>query len=724
MGVILGTAAYMAPEQAKGKLLDRRADIWAFGCVLFEMLTGRMAFAREDITETLAAVMRDEPDWNALPGDAPPSIIRLLRRCLTKDVKERLSDIGVARLEIRDATDRSHPDRQPQPSRARTGIRGAWWLAPAALLVGAMATAVVAWMVRPAPRALPALSLTLDWPDDLIWAGPSGPGVALSPGGTQIAYLAAKLGEAPRLFVQALNDDQRHEVPGSDRAYSAFFSPDGTQIGFISNGKLWRATIAGGTPFEIGSIDQGDRGVAWSADGYIYSGGGNGLSRIAETGGIRESLTSVDRGAGEVAHRFPAIMPGGRGILFTIFKGGLDDARLAVLDLTTRKWRVVMDRTGHSAQYTSTGHLVYLRTGVLMAIPFDVSRLDVTGPPVPVLNGVLFNNGGAAHFSVANTGTLVYVPDPGVRVPTDVAWVDRAGRTTPVEIPRDPYRTLALSPDGTRVALERHETSARSTVVVWDFGRRALTPITRDAGLSGDPVWMPAGDSLVYASRPQMGSVARLFRQRADGVGNPAQISTAPIEQVFGSSGESPGSVSSDGTKVFYTQEATASNGVKSLDLATSRVEMLVASRGRDPRISPDGRWLAYGSTESGLAEIYVRPYPAVETARWPVSNGGGRSPRWSRDGRELFYQGIGVNQSRMFVVAVDQAVGFQAARPRVLFELPESRADAVFGDFDVAPDGRFLMLVSNQPKPPIPHVIVNWFETLKRTGSAQRGPQ
>ena len=584
-------------------------------------------------------------------------------------------------------------------------------MSAAALLAGGLATGLGAWMMWPAPRTLPTLRLTIDWPEGLNWGGCCGPGVALSPDGTYLAYLATTVGGKQRLYVHSLRDDKDHLVPGSEGAYGPVFSPDSKQVAFSSAGKLWRAPVDGGTPFEIGSVDPEDRGTAWSIDDSIYSGGGAGISRIAGAGGMRETLTSVDRAAGEVGHRFPASLPGGQAVLFTIFKGGLQDARIALLDLRTRKWRVLMDRTGHGAQYVLSGHLVYLRTGVLMAVPFDLSRLEVTGPPTPVMNDVLFNSGGAAHFSVADTGTLVYVPSPDSQTPTELVWADRTGRITPIELPLGAYGAPAISPDGTRVALERREAEDKSSVVVWDFSRRALTPVTRDSAISESPNWMPAGDTLVFSARSQLGSAGRLVRQRADGMGNPTPLSTAALEQVHGSAREAPSSVSADGTRVFYSQDGTLSDGLKALDLATGRVDALVPPRAFDPRISPDGRWLAYQSVEGGIAEIYVRPYPAVNSARWPISRGGGYSPRWSRDGRELYYQ---ATPSQIFVVTVGPGAVFRASSPQAIFDVGRTVTKSV-RRFDVAPDGRLLMLMAEPPKKSIPHVIVNWLETLKR---------
>jgi Tol biopolymer transport system component len=714
-GIILGTAAYMSPEQAKGKPVDKRTDIWAFGCVLFEMLTGKMAFAGDNVTEILAAVVRGEPDWSALPSSTPTSVQRLLRRCLSKDPKDRLSDIGVARLEIRDASDVARSGEAPRQLVSAPRKTRPWWMLAAGVVAGVIVAGMAAWRIWPTPASLPALKLAIDWPDDLTWAGPSGPGVALSPDGTHIAYVAITGKMGPQICLQDLRGDEMRVVSSADGPYSPFFSPDSTQVGFVANGKLWRAPVAGGTPFEIGSIDVNDRGVAWSADGYIYSGGGSGISRIAESGGTREQITTVDRSAGEVAHRFPAVVPGGRGVLFTIFKGSLEEARIAVVDVTTKKWRVVIDRTGHSAVYVPTGHVVYLRTGVLMAAPFDISRLEVTRPGAPVMAGVLYNNGGAGHFSVSSTGTLAYISDSVRRTPADLLWVDRAGRTTPVEIPRGPYTRPELSPDGTRVALEDSTSQEKQNIVVWDFGRHTLTAVTRDSGVSETPIWMPDGTSLLFTSRSQLGALGRLFRQRADGAGTPTQITSGSLAQVYASGGEYPAWVSSDGMKIIYSVAGTDSDGIKVLDLATVKAQMLIA-RGRTPRVSPDGRWLAYRRFESGIGEVYVSPYPNVATARWQVSTGGGSAPRWSRDSTELFYRGLGSNRSHMYLLKVGNGATLEGVRPQVLLDVPDSGSGDGLEEFDVARDARFLVLKGLPQKPPIPHVIVNWFEVLKRT--------
>jgi serine/threonine-protein kinase len=715
-GIILGTAAYMSPEQAKGKPVDKRTDIWAFGCVLFEMLAGKMAFPGDNITEILAGVVRGEPDWLALPPSTPPSVQRLLRRCLSKDLKDRLSDIGVASLEIRDATEVPQPTVAQGPNIQRAPAF--WAMLAAGLVAGAIIAAIVAWSMWPAQTSPPALQLTIEWPDNVIWVGPSGSGVAISPDGTHLAYIGVDR-SGPRVYVQDLRgDDVRVVSSTSEAPYNPFFSPDSTQIGFVSSGKLWRAAVAGGAPFEIGPIDVNDRGVAWSTDGYIYSGGGSGISRIPASGGSREPITTVDRSAGEVAHRFPTVVPGNRAVLFTIFRGSIDEARIAIVDLSTKKWRVLMDRTGHSAVYSPTGHLLYLRTGVLMAAPFDRTRLELTGPSIAVMPGIRYNNGGAAHFSVSSTGTLAYIPDVGKPTDADLLWVDRSGQTTTIDAPRGPYSRPVLSPDGTRVALEQSTAIGKQNIVVWDLARHALSTVTRDSGISEAPLWMPDGTTLLFASRPQLGALGRLFRQRADGIGTPTQVTAGSLPQVYASGGEYPASISADG-KIIYSLAGTSADGVKALDPATGQSQMLIA-HARTPRLSPDGRWLAYRASESGVAEIYVSPYPNISLARWQVSTGGSSPPRWSHDSTELFYRGLGSNRRHMFVVKMAKD-GLSGVRPQLLVDVPDSGSVDGFGleEFDVAPDGRFLLLKGLPERPVIPRVIVNWFEVLKQAAAS-----
>ena len=714
MGIILGTAAYMAPEQARGRPIDRRADIWAFGCVLFEMLTGKATFAGDNVTDTLAAVVRGEPDWAALPADTPASIRRLLRRSLAKDRKERLADIGVARLEIDDAS--KPAAREEATATLRRDVRAPRLWFAAAFFAGAVVAAASAWMLRPAPAAAPlTMRFALAWPEGQAWFGNAGVGVAISPDGRYVAYFArGGPSPLPQLHVRRLTDDQTRVIR-SDGGYAPFFSPDSQQVGFVASQKLWRAPVADGAAFEIGSVDPADRGVTWSADGFIYSAGTAGVSRIPVAGGARESLTTVNQAAGEIAHRFPVVVPGGNAVLFTIFKGALEDARIAAVNIQTKEIRVVMDLPGHSAQVTPTGHLVYLRSGVLMAVRFDASRLQVVGVPQPLMSGIAFNNGGAAHFAISATGSMVFVPNTESVSRKSLAWADRAGKMTPIDIPPDAYIGGSLSPDGSRVALVRVNPRGSADTVVWNFASRALTPVTRDLAHYESPIWAPDGRSIVFTHRAQIGSFGRMMRVPSDGSAAPAPVLTTPAEQLFGDSAEVPGSFSSDGKTLFYSQRATKSDGVWTLELETGKTERVLAQRAGWVRASPDGRWLAINTAESGPPQVAVRPYPDASGGERNVGPQGAVLPRWSADGRELFY----ATREGIFSVAVGAGPAPTIGTPQLLVPSSGQLSATARPDwYDVAPDGKQFLVLQRDPATPnvqdVPNVIVNWFEELK----------
>jgi serine/threonine-protein kinase len=698
IGVILGTAAYMAPEQARGRAVDKRADIWAFGCVLFEMLTGRAAFAGDNITDTLAAVVRGEPDWTSLPDDVPPSIRRLLRRCLAKDRKDRLSDIGAARLEIDDVT-RPVPASESASTVTRLEVQGPRWSLAASFVLGAIVTGLAVWVLKPAAASSSpsVLRFELDLPGEAEFAGNAGSGVAIAPDGLHIAYTASPIRSPQQVFVRNLVTGRTVELSASGIPYGPFMSPDGRQAGFIASGILWRAPVDGGTPAEIGRISTTDRGVVWSPDGFIYSGGAEGLSRIHESGGNREPLTTLDKDAGEVGHRFPAVVPGNQAILFTIFKGGLDDARIGVLDLASRQVRVLFDRPAHSAQVVGT-HLVYLRSGALMAVSFDAARIEVTGEPKPIVNGVAFNNGGAAHFAVSANGTLVYQPAERV-FKSRPAWLDARGGITPIEAPIDEYGDIELAPDGRQIVLSRFDANRRSDLLVWDVERKAMARVTSTPGYHENPIWTPDGRALVFQERTQLGSFGRLMRQPADGSTPAVEIAAGPTAQLFGESGRFPGSFLRDGATLFFAEQATAAASIFAFDVASSTTKRLGVA-GSDPRISPDGRWLAYVVRSRTGSVLSVVPYPATSSGRWTVSPLANR-PRWSRDGRQLFY----ATPDGIFAVDVSTSPAFQTTAPRRWHSAAR---------FDVASDGRLLILLDEESRVAKPVIVLNWLEELR----------
>ena len=701
-GMILGTAAYMAPEQARGNAVDKRADVWAFGCVLFEMLTGHRAFPGDNVSDTLAAVLRGEPDWAALPAGTPAPVWRVLRRCLVKDRKDRLGDLSAARLDLNEASGATFGEvaAASRPPRQRAHIVTLLSFT----VLGAMLAAAAVWALRPASPPSANLHLTIDLPAGQRIPGSNGSGVTISRDGRVVAYETAEEGAPSRLMVRPMDRDEASAVQGSEGSYAPFFSPDGREIGFFAQGKLWRAPVSGGAPFQIAPVDPlTDRGAAWGFDGYVYIGSASGIARVPVSGGAREVLTTVDRAAGEIAHRFPEVLPGGRGVFFTMLRGGLDDSRVGVLDLNTKKARVLLDQPGYTAKYLPTGHLVFLRAGVLMAVPFDLSRLEVVGTPQPVLNDVAFNNGGAGHFAVSDTGVLVYMTGRQAGKTTPV-WADRAGVVESVGAPSDTFLDAVLSPDGRRVALERRA-AAGSDILIWDLARKSLTPLTRNSSaLNAATVWMPDGRVIIFSSRPRgIGSPAYLFRVTVDEGRAPERISPKDVDALAGSAGQDPGSVSTDGTEVFFDQHQTREEGLYRLRIGASQAEVILPRSALSPRISPDGRWLAYVAG----GEVWVRSYPDATDTQWPVSTDGGTSPRWSRDSRELFYR----SGSNVMVAAADPRTGFASVRPKTLFN-----AQSMLAQFDVSADGqKFLMLRMDAPPELEPRVIVNWFDELKR---------
>jgi serine/threonine-protein kinase len=437
-GVILGTAAYMSPEQARGKTADRRADIWAFGCVLYEMLTGQQAFSGETVSDTLAAVLRAEPDWSALPAASPPRVRELIRRCVIKDPKQRLRDIGEARIAIEESlsgpTDvgatlaiaRGRAQGPPlQPWR-----RAAPW-AMAAISMIALLTLIVSNMLRssrPPTRPVARLAVTLP-PGDRLALGPL-PHIALAPDGSRLVYAAVHSGTT-QLYLRAIDRFETTPIPGTEGAESPFFSHDGQSVGFFAGGTLKEVSLSGGAPLTLCSAPS-NRGGSWGFDGSIIfsPSPSSGLFRISAAGGAPKPLTAPDHKQGEISHRWPEILPGGKAAVFTIFTGaGLESARIGVLSLETGERRMLV-RAGAYARYFPSGHLVYARAGGLQAVPFDLQRLEVTGTPVPVFEGVSMNPGFfSAEFSSTSDGSLAYVPGvrrlPTVHLP---GWTARGSR--------------------------------------------------------------------------------------------------------------------------------------------------------------------------------------------------------------------------------------------------------------------------------------------------------
>ena len=636
MGMILGTAAYMAPEQARGKVVDKRADIWAFGCVLYEMLAGRPAFPGSDLSEVLAGVIKSDPAWNALPSTTPASLRKLLHRCLQKDPKLRLRDIGEARVEIDEAL--AGPASEPliaKPLAAPAAWRRPVVLAPLSLLVGAIVAGIVTWLaLRPSPvtpSRVTRLTITPPAAAALSIRG-SDRDLAIAPDGSRVVYIG---NNGTQLFVRALDALEPVAIfRGAPR--HPFVSPDGQWVGFVDGSvSLTKVAMTGGPAITLAGLDGGSRGATWAPDDMIIfatTATATGLQRVSAAGGTPTVLTRPDRTQGEVDHLWPEMLPGGRAVLFTITAqtGGLDAAQVAVLDLGTGT-RKVLVRGGSHAHYVSSGHLVYAAAGTLRAIGFDPARLETRGTAVPVVPQVVTTAVGALDAVVAGDGTLAYVSGGVWGVQRTLVWVDRHGQETPIPAPPRAYVYPRVAPGGTRLALWIQD--LESEIWLWDLARATLTRVTFDQALY--PVWTPDGRRLLFSS--DRAGARNLFGQAADATGSVERLTESPNLQ-------NATAVSPDGTRLIFTEIAPKTGtDVMQLQLdGTRRVTPLVQTPFSELNgvISPDGRWLAYEANDSGQAEIYVRPFPEVNGGHWQVSTGGGTRPLWARSGQELFYLG------------------------------------------------------------------------------------
>ena len=712
-GIILGTAAYMSPEQARGKTVDRRCDIWSFGAVLFEMLSGKRAFAGEDVSHTLAAVIMNEPDWNALPATTPASIQRLLRRCLNKDPKQRLRDIGEARIAIEETLTGSpdvgavrEPPQQPVWSRALPWGIG---VALALALVGTLLWVALRPPPRPPTRPIARVVVTLP-PADRLALGQT-PVVSLSPDGSRLAYVANH-GGSTQLYLRAIDRFEARLIPGTEGAESLFFSPDGQSLGFFSEGKLKRVSVSGGAPLTLCSAPL-NRGASWAPDDTIIFAPSmtSGLFRVSAAGGMPKPLTVPDRKMGEFSHRWPEILPGGKAVLFTIWTGAggsFDSARVDVLSLQTGERRVLV-QGGAYGRYESSGHLVYARADGLLMVPFDLKRLEVTGPPVSIPEGVNMSpSSGVAEFSLSGDGSLAYLPG-GTRVgERTLVWVDRKGAVRPLAAPPRPYLGPRLSPDGRGLAVAIQVTNPG--LWVYDLARGTLTRLT-GSDVGPLPIWTPDGKHVTFLSAPS--GAMNLYWMAADGSGAAEPLTASDKYRV-------PGSWSPDGRTLAFTEVDPATGfHIWVLNLEgdrRTRPFLQTASSEGGPAFSPDGRWLAYQSDESGRWEIYVRPFPGPG-GKSQISTEGGTEPVWARNGRELFYR----NGDKMMATAIETKPVFAAAKPELLFE-GHYASPTSLANYDVSPDGqRFLMIKASEQEsaPTQLNVVLNWSDELRRLAPA-----
>jgi len=712
---IFGTAAYMSPEQARGEAIDTRTDVWAFGCVLYEMLSGRQAFRGDDIDDILAAVQNRQPDWSLLPADTPSGIGRLLHRCLEKNADRRLHAIADARIEIDDeievASSQISSARAPRPS--------SWLIAVgvAAVVIGGI---VWGWMrlAMPAARAVStAKRFQIPLPDGGRAASmPLAAGqlsMAIAPDGSHLAYVLVREG-VTQLYVRGIDEWDARPIPHTDGAFAPFFSPDGRWIGFFADKTLKKVAVSGGEPIALCEAPVA-YGGSWGTDGTILFAPDEGRhpARVPETGGIPQPIRVVNSGG---SFRQPDILPGGKAAIVSNPLLG----QVGVLSFDSGEFRALVDRAG-GGRYAPSGHLIFARSGSLLAVPFDVEKLAVTGPESVILEGVRMGASGPvvpqAVFS--RDGMLVYAPgsvSPGAVRPV---WVDRRGNAKPVGLPPGSYGSFSLSPDGRRLAIVIIDPTAN--LWVQDLASGGLKRLTSDFGI-GPTAWTPDGKYVVFngARRPSSALNTTAVPQRNPGRATPFRVlpdGGGEPEKLFREDGPAPSlSFSPDGKLLtFFRGSPKTPTGndifVRTLD-GNQLTQPFLATRFAEagPRFSPDGSWISYGSDESGHSEIYVRPYPGPGR-KWQVSTEGGVHQIWSRDGKELFYR---VGQKFMSA-AVHFTPEFTVEKPRLLFDGPYVMVGGQ--DFDVTPDGQRFLALEPIDAGPVTHlnVVLNWFEEVKQ---------
>ena len=688
IGVLLGTAAYMAPEQARGRATDRRVDVWAFGCVLFEMLSGRQAFAGSDVTEVLATVLKSEPDWSALPSSTPPRIRAVLERCLQKDPKLRIRDIGDVRLALDGAFETVAPAASPVSVTAPRG-RWAWPLAAAGV---AIAAAAATWFIgRPPVEPLVPTRFVMVLPtgDQLTFA--AGTMVAVSPDGQTLAYRAAQGGNI-RLFVRRIDQFEAQVMGDPVPGEAPFFSSDGEWIAYQAANALRKVSVRGGPAETIAPVKDAFRGGDWSADGTIALAGA-GLDLVPATGGTPTRLATAPTGR---RFWYPQIIAGGRAILYTSSGPRPDAGDIEVFDVASKTSRKLMP--GAASRLLPTGHLVFIRSGTLWAVHFDEASLQVQGTPVPVVEGIRVEGGGAVQYSVGRGGTLTYIGGANSTA-SNLVWIDRTGAQRPLDAAPRTFYSVRLDSASRVAALDLRDSGDGSDIWVLPLGRQTPTRVTFEPADDILPAWMPDG-GLVFTSTRD--GAAALFSQASDGTGQAVKIASDPIDQA---------AVTPDGKFIV----ARSGEDIVLVSIAEKKVTPLIESpfRDRNPEVSRDGRWIAYQSDESGAPEVYVRPFPDVGKGKWQVSERGGSRPVWAHNRTELFYLGP---DSGLMSATFDVVGGaFVPSTPKRLGTLPLT--PGAHRAFDVAADDqRFLTIKgeTNNERAEI-NVVQNWFEELKK---------
>ncbi|HUM01070.1 MAG TPA: protein kinase, partial [Thermoanaerobaculia bacterium] len=726
-GMILGTAAYMSPEQARGKTVDKRADVWAFGCVLYEMLTGKRAFEGETVSDTLAAVLMKEPDWTALPAGTPAGVRRVLRKCLQRDAKLRLHDIADARLDLEELSGPGatgslpFEERQagPGPTLGRSAqtvsTRGSRkslylsWALAAAFAAAAGALALRARAPRSVPREPTAFAASIPAGDGLAYDDV--PVLALSRDGRRLVY-AAERGGARRLFLRSLSELEARPIEGAGGARSPFFSPDGQWLGFFAEGKLKKVQLTGGPAQTICDGVTAHRGASWAEDDSIvfspeYA---TGLFRVSARGGKPEQLTKPDAGKGERTHRWPEVLPGGDAVLFTIgyanSPGNYDDAKVAILDRKSGKTRILIEG-GSMARYVPSGHLLYVRARSVLAVPFDLARREVTGEPYPVPEKIAGDpSSGIAYFAVGGDGTLVFVPGGTASSDGKLVLADRKGALTELPLPPREYRYPRFSPDGRKIAFSvGGGRGGDDDVWVFETASGSLTRLTFN-GSGFCPIWSRDGRRVAYAS--SRGKAEGIYARPGDGSGGEEWLFEDFTARL-------PSDWSLDGKTLIFTHPA---NEVWLASLTGDKKAEVFQPNSNAGVYSPDDRWIAYSAAGSAgsPSEIFVQAADG-KGGKWQVTTDGSNLPVWTS--KEVFFLHGGQIRS----VEVQTQPTFKAGLPRTLFEGQFELRTAPLRNYDVTRDGQRFVFVRGGSEVGAKEVdvVLDWARELGRSAPGRK---
>jgi eukaryotic-like serine/threonine-protein kinase len=712
MGMILGTAAYMAPEQAKGRAVDCRADVWAFGCVLYEMLTGQRAFPGEDVTETLAAIVRGEPDWTRLPAGLPANVRVLLERCLVKDRAERLPDMSVVRFLMSD-TAKSLSGAPATTSTIAAPRRLAAIVIGAVALAGVATFGVTRWLLSSdvtTPAAPTRAAIVLPDGDEVgsTYLLP----IALSEDGTRLAYVGRRNGKT-RIYIRGLAEAEPRALDGTDGGEGPFFSPDGQWVAFFAGSRL-RKIAVGGAALQTLAEAANHRGGVWSRDGYIYFAPTNtgGIWRVPEDGGAATEVTRKNPATGEISHRWPHVAAGTSTLLFAVWTGpGYDEASIAVQTIGSPGHQVLV-KGADAPRYAATpGLLLYTRIGQLFAVPWQPSQTTL-GRAVPVAMAVQTNvegNEGQGNYALSANGTLAYLTGGRGLEAKRLVWIDRQGTLEPAPVPERTYENVVIAPDQTRAIVQILE--GITSLWTYDFSRNTLTPIANSTASSQAPLYTADGTRVIYRATRQ--GLRNLYWRLVDGSGDEEPLTSKPDVS------QTPTSVSGDGRWLLYNENGAQESGgvgvwVIRLDGDRTPGRVFTSPNGEnDAQFSPDGRWIAYQAPVSSRQEIYVAPFPGPGPRR-QVSIEGGTEPLWSHDGRELLFQ----SGARLMSVVVTPGTTLSMSAPRVVHEGRFFRSINGNSSWAMTRDGtRFLRIQQVEPERAVTHIALalNWFEEASR---------